>query len=262
MVSQAGRAFRLAEFQRIFSEIRMTNQACAEYLEGIGYENWSRCHFVGNRYNNVMTSNISESLNNVLTSARDFPVISILETIRTTLVTWFALRREAAETEEDRINPKLQEMIIKNFELSAAYMVLKIGDGLYEVREETDVGFAVNLWERSCSCREFQLLGIPCRHAVVAAIREGIRVDSLVDEYYTVEYRRKAFAGIIMHVPDMDSLAPSPEDVAGGKLAPPRVRRPPGRPRKKRFLSRGEFKVILEQVNVLIQVIWTLSAIG
>lgn len=191
-----------------------------------------------------MTSNISESLNNVLTSVREFPVISILETIRTTLVTWFAMRRAAAEKEEDTINPKVQELIIENFEKSAGYLVLKIGDGLYEVRDDVDIFYAVNLWERTCSCREFQLLCFPCCHAVVAAIRAGIRVDSLVGAHYKVDYRKKGFAGIIMPVPDMDTLAPSPEDVAGGKLAPPSVRRPPGRPRKKRFLSRGEFKVM------------------
>jgi len=36
-----------------------------------------------------------------------------------------------------------------------------------------------------------------------------------------------------------------PSDVGGGKLAPPYVRRPPGRPRKRRLFSRGEFKVTL-----------------
>lgn len=52
-----------------------------------------------------MSGNVSESLNNVLTMARDFRVISILETIRTTLVTWFALRRDAASTDMSILNP-------------------------------------------------------------------------------------------------------------------------------------------------------------
>ena len=36
--------------------------------------------FVGEKYN-FMTSNIAKSLNNVLTMARDYPVISLLETL-------------------------------------------------------------------------------------------------------------------------------------------------------------------------------------
>ncbi|XP_020878799.1 uncharacterized protein LOC110227734 [Arabidopsis lyrata subsp. lyrata] len=189
-----------------------------------------------------MTSNIAESLNNVLTMARDYPVISILESLRTTLVTWFALRREAAQQEGNILPPKVNEMVIENFEKGAGYVVLKIGEANYEVRDRNDSGFVVNLWERTCTCREFQLLTIPCSHAIAASIKEGIRVDTMVGIHHTVPHLRLAYQGIIMPVPDMDTLTPSPDDIGGGKLAPPYVRRPPGRPRKRRMLSRGEFK--------------------
>lgn len=62
---------------------------------------------------------------------------------------------------------------------------------------------------------------------------------------HTVPILRLTYQGLIMPVPDMENLTPSPNDVGGGKLAPPYVRRPPGRPRKRRFFSRGEFKVRL-----------------
>ncbi|KAG7567381.1 Zinc finger SWIM-type [Arabidopsis thaliana x Arabidopsis arenosa] len=241
LVSSAARAYRLCDFNKIFAEIRAMNGPCADYLTGIGFEHWTRSHFVGERYN-VMTSNIAETLNNVLTMARDYPVISILESWRTTLVTWFALRREAARMEENILPPKVNDMVIENFEKGAGFGVLKIGDGLYEVRDMVDCGYAVNLWERTCTCRQFQLLTIPCSHAIAAAIREGIRVDTMVGVHHTVPQLRSAYKELIMPVPDMATLAPSPNDIGGGKLAPPYVRRPPGRPRKRRLFSRGEFK--------------------
>lgn len=242
LVARAARAYRLSDFNGIFAEIRAMHPPCADYLTGIGFEHWTRSHFVGDRFN-FMTSNIAESLNNVLTMARDYPVISILESLRTTLVTWFALRREAAQQEGNILPPKVNEMVIENFEKGAGYVVLKIGEANYEVRDRNDSGFAVNLWERTCTCREFQLLTIPCSHAIAAGIKEGIRVDTMVGIHHTVPHLRLAYQGIIMPVPDMDTLTPSPDDIGGGKLAPPYVRRPPGRPRKRRMLSRGEFKV-------------------
>ncbi|XP_024013346.1 uncharacterized protein LOC112087681 [Eutrema salsugineum] len=242
MTSQAARAYRLSEFDKLFSEIRAIDGECADYLKDVGFEHWTRSHFVGERYN-VMTSNISESLNKVLTMARDFPVISILESIRTTVVTWFALRREAANSDTDVINPKVKEMVIKNFNRSSGYFVMKIGDGIYEVRDATDVSYAVHLWEQSCTCREFQLLAIPCEHAVAAAIREGVRVETLVGVHYTVEYRKKAYEGLIMPVPDMDTLERVAGEDGAVKMGPPKVRRPPGRPKKSRIFSKGEFKV-------------------
>ncbi|CAE5994134.1 unnamed protein product [Arabidopsis arenosa] len=238
LVSSAARAYRLCDFNKIFAEIRAMNGPCADYLTGIGFEHWTRSHFVGKRYN-VMTSNIAESLNNVLTMARDYPVISILESWRTTLVAWFALRREAAQMEDNILPPKVNEMVIENFEKGAGYGVFKIGDGLYEVRDMVDCGYAVNLWERTCTCRQFQLLTIPCSHAIAAAIREGIRVDTMVGVQHTVPQLRLAYKEMIMPIPDMATLAPSPNDVGGGKLAPPYLKRPPGRPRKRRLFSQG-----------------------
>ncbi|KAG7579067.1 Zinc finger PMZ-type [Arabidopsis thaliana x Arabidopsis arenosa] len=238
----AARAYRLSDFNRIFAEIRAKHGPCADYLAGIGFEHWTRSHFVGNRYN-FMTSNIAESLNNVLTMARDYPVISILESIRTTLVTWFALRRQAAQLEDNIVPPKVHDMVIENYEKGAGCAVIKIGEGLYEVREKGGAAFAVNLWERTCTCREFQLLTIPCSHAIAAAIQEGIRVDTLVGVHHTNPQLRLSYQALIMPVPDTETLTPSPNDVGGGKLAPPYVRRPLGRPRKRRLFSRGEFKV-------------------
>ncbi|CAE6074681.1 unnamed protein product [Arabidopsis arenosa] len=211
LVSSAARAYRLCDFNKIFAEIRAMNGPCADYLTGVGFEHWTRSHFVGERYN-VMTSNIAECLNKVLTMARDYLVISILESWRTTLVTWFALRREAARMEENILPPKVNDIVIENFEKGAGFGVLKIEDGLYEVRDMVDCG-------------------------------EGIRVDTMVGVHHTVPQLRSAYKEMIMRVPDMATLAPSPNDIGGGKLAPPYVRRPPGRPRKRILFSRGEFKL-------------------
>ncbi|XP_010430727.1 PREDICTED: uncharacterized protein LOC104714964 [Camelina sativa] len=225
LVSSTARSYRLIDFNKLFAKINTMNSKCADYLTGIGLEHWTRSHFVGDHFN-VMTSNIAESLNNVLTMVRDYPVISILETIRSMLVTWFALRREAAQLEENILPPKVNEMVMENFEKGAGYKVYKICDGIYEVRGKDDSGFAVHLWDRTCTCREFQLLIIPCRHAIVAAIQEGVRVDTLVCVKHTVPNLRLSYQGLIMPFPDVANLTPSPSDVGGGKLAPPFVRRP------------------------------------
>jgi len=77
------------------------------------------------------------------------------------------------------------------------------------VRDKEDSAFAVNFWERSCTCREFQLLTIPCSHAIAATIKEGIRVETMVGVHHTIPYLKLAYKEMIMPVPDMDTLAPS-----------------------------------------------------
>ncbi|KAF2599568.1 hypothetical protein F2Q68_00008316 [Brassica cretica] len=87
-------------------------------------------------------------------------------------------------------------------------MVRHINKSEYEVRGRDGVPYSVDLDKKSCSCLEFDMLLIPCTHAVAAAVHSRKRSDTLG----------------VMH------------------LAPPNTRRPPGRPKKTRILSRGEFK--------------------
>ncbi|XP_024993300.1 uncharacterized protein LOC112527050 isoform X2 [Cynara cardunculus var. scolymus] len=91
----AAHAFRKTEFQKHFDAIKEMNPAIAEYLEGIGFDRWSRAYFPGNRYN-IMTSNYAESFNTKTKEARTFPITTFVEFIRFTLQTWFCERRDEA----------------------------------------------------------------------------------------------------------------------------------------------------------------------
>ena len=117
-MSAAARAFTVQEFNKKFIEIQKINPTCAAYLVDIGIysiiyypsvlircqmcitysiystalENWTRAHFKGQRYN-IMDSNIAESWNNVIKEAREYPLITMFEYIRTTVMSWLALRR-------------------------------------------------------------------------------------------------------------------------------------------------------------------------
>lgn len=98
--------------------------------------------------------------------------------------------------------------------------------------------------DRSCSCMEFQKLGIPCTHAIAAALKANVKVAGLVDETYTMNYLKSAYASHILPPVELDSSYQLSAEVAALCLNPPATRRPPGRPRKKRFFSRGEMRVM------------------
>lgn len=199
-------------------------------------------YFMGERYN-VMTSNVAESLNAVLKEARELPIISIIEFIRTTLMSWFALRREAAKAETSFLPPKKRELVHKNFEQSVSFSVRRIDKLENEVHGNCAGAFHVKLKEKSCSCRSFDLLHIPCSHAIAAAVTEGVQIPSLMANEYSIENWRMSYQKSIKHVPNVDAAYPLPEPISTLQLCPPITRRPPGQPKKKRILSRGEFSV-------------------
>ncbi|KAF3680925.1 hypothetical protein FXO38_02055 [Capsicum annuum] len=62
------------EFSKNFKELKYNCPEAAHVLENVlGFEKWSRAHFLGNRYD-VMTENIAELLKSILMDEREYPV--------------------------------------------------------------------------------------------------------------------------------------------------------------------------------------------
>ncbi|XP_010451065.1 PREDICTED: uncharacterized protein LOC104733156 [Camelina sativa] len=180
LVSEAARAYRVDDFHAAFAEIGRIEPECANYLEGIGFCHWARSHFMGNRYN-IMTCNVAKSVNSVLKEAREFPIIPLMEFIRTTLLTWFVMRPMA-----DLHRKWIRERIRQNLKISEGLTAQRVDAFEYDVRGDSRRrSFHVNLKRRTCTCREYNLLGIPCSHAICAAVADGYAIHELVGLDYT-----------------------------------------------------------------------------
>lgn len=158
---------------------------------------------------------------------------------------WFAERRNVLKHGSGRLTPRVVEIVEANFEQSGGLHVSRINNYEFDVKEKNGTAFNVNLTTSSCSCFSFQILMIPCAHAIAAAITEKISVESLVSEVYTLD--RLASAYIDGVYPISDAVRDTDLLVDGGsgnlEIFPSTSRRPPGRPRKSRILSTGEISV-------------------
>lgn len=66
--------------------------AIQNYLPQVEVKKLARPHFERKRYD-IMTTNISESLNNVLVNAREYPIEALIEHFRALLQRWFYERQ-------------------------------------------------------------------------------------------------------------------------------------------------------------------------
>ncbi|CAD5314553.1 unnamed protein product [Arabidopsis thaliana] len=158
-------------------------------------------------------------------------------------------KREAARTEASPLPPKMREVVHRNFEKSVRFAVHRLDRYDYEIREEGASIYHVKLMERTCSCRAFDLLHLPCPHAIAAAVVEGVPIQGLMAPEYSVESWRMSYLGTIKPVPEVGNVFALPEPIASLRLFPPATRRPSGRPKKKRITSRGEFTGPQRQVT-------------
>ncbi|CAF1930165.1 unnamed protein product [Brassica oleracea] len=82
-------------------------------------------------------------------------------------------------------------------------------------------------------------------HTQLQPPQRKVRVDSLVGDWYTIKTYRTAYAGCIAPAVEHESIELLSSDDSGSQIEvnPPSTRRPPGRPKKSRILSRGEFQL-------------------
>ena len=59
----------------------------------------------------------------------------------------------------------------------------------------------VNLQNKSCTCREWDLLGIPCQHALAAINNNNESPEHYISHWYTKSTYMKAYSHSIQPVP-------------------------------------------------------------
>jgi hypothetical protein len=109
---------------------------------------------------------------------------------------------------------------------------------MFEV-EEGIRQYVVDIRNRKCGCRRWQMIGIPCAHAHSAITFHGHHPEDYVDPRYTIETHKKAYAPLIYPMPSDEQWIRTEHDV----LDPPRSRLMPGRPRKARVRGPDESRV-------------------
>ncbi|CAN7048819.1 unnamed protein product [Brassica oleracea var. botrytis] len=244
MVGRAENAFRVSEFKEIMELIKLTDWRCWDYLEKIDKKLWTRSHFEGERFN-VMTSNAAESLNNALLPARDSPIMALFEFIRRKLCTWYVSRRTEISMMKGNVPDNIQKILVEQLVLSTGLLIMPCSTWLFEVTHRpTNFGFTVDLDKRTCTCLEFQKLGLPCRHAIAAASYSNMQYTMFVWKDHLKETWAETVRGIILLVPDPKDVE-VPAEILTVDLYPPTTKRTKGRPGIKRKLSAGEIPVRL-----------------
>ena len=109
-------------------------------------------------------------------------------------------------------------------------------------KEKREWRYPVDLAKWTCSCRQWQLTGKPCIHALffITALRgEANAIDQYVHKYYSVE---KFIATYADNLPALEGKQQWDTVDPGFKLCAPVQNRAPGRPRKQRIRASSEGK--------------------
>ncbi|GJY88113.1 mutator type transposase [Tanacetum coccineum] len=230
-------------FERNMEELRMINKDVYDWLKKIPPHHWSRSHFSGRPHCDVLLNNMCEVLNRQLLDGRDKPIITCLEFIRQYLMKRIVAVQKVINKSNGPLTPTATK-IFNNIKKEAAQItVLWNGGELYQATGPHGTQYVCNMTQRTCSCKKWELTGIPCKHAVACiwdmatnGQEPGIP-DSWVSECYWLSTWQEMYSFKInpCNGPDMWNKSPSPIT-----LTPSNYHTPIGRPQKKRKKSAAE----------------------
>ncbi|KAK8707860.1 hypothetical protein V6N13_058912 [Hibiscus sabdariffa] len=127
-------------------------------------------------------------------------------------------------------------------ELKALCWPTHAGDHKYQVSVGPLNQHEVDLEHHTCSCRKWDIIGIPCIHVVSVMILRNERHESYVHACYKTTTQHQIYNHFIKPVRGPNQWL---HDTTCESVIEPKLRRPPGRPKKQRVKEADEKKISL-----------------
>ncbi|XP_012829160.1 PREDICTED: uncharacterized protein LOC105950357 [Erythranthe guttata] len=180
------------EFHQKLNELKEYGGARVDnFIADLPFVNWTCSYFVGDRHNE-MTSNAAESWNSKIKGARDLPITNFIDYIRGEVMINISIRAEEGATMTTELSSKVHEQVDQLVQEGRVWVARKSSDHMFEVL--CDPTAVVDIKERVCSCRMWQITGLPCAHAACVLFNNSNEGYKYVDKYYRTESYRETYS--------------------------------------------------------------------
>ncbi|KAI3677231.1 hypothetical protein L1987_86854 [Smallanthus sonchifolius] len=230
------------EFQSQMEELKKYNVECYKWLIQIPPQHWANSHFSDRSKSDVLLNNMCEVFNAKLVEGRDKPIISALEYVREYMMKRISSVSMVIDKCKGPLTPTATKMLEAIKKDAEDYTVMWNGE-VYQVSGPWSDQCVVDITDKSCSCRRWELTGLPCKHAVaviwyMALHGQGIgSPETWAHSCYKLETWKKVYS---FKVGPINGRNMWPKDQCPTTLTPSLYKTPIGRPKKKRKKSMVE----------------------
>ncbi|KAM3255359.1 hypothetical protein ACQJBY_048590 [Aegilops geniculata] len=202
---------------------------------------WTRSQFSTICKVDYVTNNLAECFNNWIKHHKSLNLDDLMDKLRQMIMIMWNRRRKVAKKLVGLILPH----IIKKLNAKSRELNLEVVESSEEVAEVTQLGgsgfrFVVNLHDNTCSCRQWQVSGLPCKHALAFTTSlVNAHIQNYVDSYYSIDKFRAAYGQLI---PAMCDKTQWPKSNHGFFMHPPLLKVVAGRPQTERHKGCSEKK--------------------
>jgi hypothetical protein len=161
----AATAFIEAEWSREIEELKGISLDAYDYLSKINPSMWPRAWFSTFPKCDLIVNNLSECFNAWIVKQHDLPIISLMEMLRKKLMKRYQKKQEGIIKMDGRICPKIFERLDELSRDAGHCNGVYARDRFFEVTDKKKQ-YVVNLVRRTCGCRQWDMTGLPCAHAI------------------------------------------------------------------------------------------------
>ncbi|XP_035817447.1 uncharacterized protein [Zea mays] len=241
----ASLTYSLKKHNYHLSQLHAANPKVKDWFKKSHSKLWMRSKFNEVCKVEYVNNNLAESFNAKVRKIKGLHLVEMLDKIRQMLMEKFELRQRisAAKFVGHKIIPSVMKKLLTKTRGLKMKMIKRTpfeAEVTAYDREKREWRYPVNLEKRTCSCRQWEITGLPCIHALffITSLRgPAAEIDQYVDDYFSVTKFNATYAD---NVPCIESQHQWDIVDPGFVLHAPVQSRAPGRPRKTRIRSSAE----------------------
>ncbi|KAM3265714.1 hypothetical protein P3L10_002708 [Capsicum annuum] len=223
------------EFHDQLKNIGSVSEQAVEDLLWYPAQHWCRAYFDTICKNQGCDNNFTESFNKWILKARAQPIIKMLENIRIKVMNRLKELDEEGRKWKENFSPYALELYNDYLIIAQSCHIHSNGDQGYEVVEGED-RHVVNLARKKCTCRTWDLTGIPCPHAIKAYLQDKQEPKVRLHPCYLKETYNLVYMHKIQPVRGEKFWKIDPSRA----MEPPEIVKMVGRPKLKRKREKAE----------------------
>ncbi|KAK2446568.1 hypothetical protein QL285_017358 [Trifolium repens] len=236
----AAKATYIQAWEAKMDELKKVEYKAWEWLMKVPTKTWCKHAFSHYSKCDVLMNNLSESFNATILSARDKPILTLAEWIRNYLMNRIMQSSIKLEKWEHRIMPNPLKRLEKEIKMTGSWGPILTNIETWQVSHiYNQQQFIVDTQKQTCTSGFWELVGIPCRHAIAALGYRKQDPAEFVHNCYSKEKYAQCYGYGISAINGVD-MWPKPAEGVDDTILPPSYKNGPGRPRKLRIRGTDE----------------------
>ncbi|KAL2484727.1 MuDR family transposase [Abeliophyllum distichum] len=183
IIWKAAKSTTVADYLFWMKEMDKQSKPAYQWLLKRGPKEWSKSHFTTRVKSDILLNNLCECFNKVVLDDREKSIVTMLIDMHISCMKQIQCRRDKMRREVGPLCPKIHAKLVNNMEMASGSQVDWPGGTQWYVRSR-DGEFVVDIDSRTCTCRKWDLTGIPCGHACAAILEKmGQPIHYVLDCY-------------------------------------------------------------------------------